>query len=91
MTVKERSVKQRVLKRIEAMDLEALLELEQELDEREKQARIERQLKALKDVTGILSDPEEYAEFEKYARRRPWFGGRTLDLAPDAPAVDGEP
>ena len=89
MTVKERSVKERVLKRIEAMDLEELLWFERKLEAREKQARIKRQLKALKDISGILSDPEEYAEFEKHARRRPLFGGRTLDLEPDDVA-DGE-
>jgi len=84
MTIKERlSVKERILQRVEALDLEALLKLEEKLDEVDKQTRLERQLEALKNITGILSDPEDYAEFEKHARRRSLFGGRTLDLEAD--------
>ncbi len=41
---------------------------------------IKRRLAAWRGIFGLLSDPEEYAEFEKHARRRPLFGGRALDL-----------
>ena len=47
--------------------------------------RIQAQLEALNEVAGLLSDPDEYAEWERYARRRSLFGGRTLGLEPDEP------
>lgn len=45
--------------------------------------RVRVQLEALNEVAGLLSDPDEYAEWERYARRRSLFGGRTLGLEPD--------
>ena len=85
MAVKEMTVKERVLKRVLEMDSEELLRLEQELNERYKpsQAEIDRRLEAWRGVFGLLAEPEEVAEFEKHAQRRPLFGGRTLDLEPD--------
>ena len=47
--------------------------------------RVRAQLEALNEVAGLLSDPDEYAEWERYARRRSLFGGRTLGLEPDEP------
>jgi len=77
------TVKERVIKRIEELDEAQLLALEKQLDDLSKEERIKRQLEALRNVAGMLSDPEEYAEFEKHARRRSLFGGRTLELEPD--------
>ena len=83
MAVKEKTVKERLIDLIEGMDEAQLLEVEKFIDELEKEERIKRQLEALHNVAGMLSDPEEYAEWEKHTRRRPLFGGRTLDLEPD--------
>ena len=85
------TIKERIVKQLDGMDEAELAVLEEQIKrakrqsetEEEKQARIERQLKAFRGIVGLLSDPEEYAEFEKHARRRPLFGGRTLDLEPD--------
>ncbi len=86
MTIKESTLKERVLKRIEKMDEETLEKLELRLDELTKPSpeEIERRLEAWRGIFGLLSDPEDYAEFEEHARRRSLFGGRTLDLEPDA-------
>ena len=85
------TIKERIIERLDAMDEAELAALDQQLErskrehesEADKRVRIERQLEAFRSITGMLSDPEEYAEFEKHARRRPLFGGRTLDLEPD--------
>lgn len=85
------TIKERIIERLDEMNESQLAALEQQLersrleneDEVEKQRRIERQLEALRNIVGMLSDPEEYAEFEKHARRRPLFGGRKLDIEPD--------
>ena len=57
-------------------------ELAAPVDEEE---RVRVQLEALNEVAGLLSDPDEFAEWERYARRRSLFGGRTLGLEPDEP------
>ena len=70
--------KERIIEQLDDMNEAQLVTLEQQIkrtkraqeSEFEKQERIKRQLEALHDVAGMLSDPEEYAEFEKYARRR---------------------
>ena len=85
------TIKERIIEQLDDMDEAQLVMLEAQLkgfkreqeNESEKQQRIKRQLEALHNVAGMLSDPEEYAEFEKHARRRSLFGGRTLDLEPD--------
>jgi hypothetical protein len=77
------TVKERIIERIEKMSEAELLEIEKDLAAREAQVRIRRQLEALEEVAGMLSDPKEYALFEEAARRRSMFGGRTLDLEPD--------
>ena len=85
------TIKERIIERLDEMNEGQLAALERQLERSrresedgvEKQRRIERQLKALRDVAGMLSDTEEYAEFEKHARHRPLFGGRKLDLEPD--------
>ena len=83
MVVNEKTVKERLIDLVETMDEAQLLQMEKLLETFAKEERIKRQLEALRNVAGILSDPEEYAEFEKHARRRSLFGGRTLDLEPD--------
>ncbi len=79
------TIKERIIKRIERLDEGKLQALETRLDEITKPSpeEIERRLAAWRGIYGLLSDPEEYAEFEKHARRRPLFGGRTLELEPD--------
>lgn len=86
MTVKDTSLKERIIRRVEKLDNDELEVLEAQLDELTKPSpeEIERRLAAWRGIFGMLSDPKEYAEFEKYARRRSLFGGRTLDLEPDA-------
>lgn len=83
MTVKDTSFKERIIKRVKKLD-DNLKTLEAQLSETTKPSEeIERRLSAWRGILGMLSDPEEYAEFEKHARRRPLFGGRELDIAPD--------
>lgn len=88
MTVKDVSLKERVIRRVEKLDDDELVVLEAQLDELTKPSpdEIERRLAAWRGIFGMLSDPAEYAEFEKYARRRSLFGGRRLDLKPDEEA-----
>lgn len=83
------TIKERIIERLDTLDETQLAALEEQLSQRksesevEKQERIKHQLEALHAVAGMLSDPEDYAEFEKHARRRSLFGGRKLDLEPD--------
>ncbi|HEV2124584.1 MAG TPA: hypothetical protein VGW38_17665 [Chloroflexota bacterium] len=79
------TVKERMLRRIAEMDEETLERLEAQLDElKQPSGEIERRLRAWRGVFGMLSDPEEYAEFEKRAERRHlFFGGEVLDLESD--------
>ncbi len=74
------TVKERIIERLAGMDETQLLKLEKELDELEEGARIERQLEALKQVAGIISDPEDVAALEQATRRRPFFGGPYANL-----------
>lgn len=83
MIVKDISFKERTIRRVEKLDDNDLKTLEAQLSETTKPSEeIERRLSAWRGIFGMLSDPEEYAEFEKHARR-PLFGGRELDMAPD--------
>ena len=66
-------------------DLEEFRLLDELAAPRGDEERIRAQLEALNEVAGLLSDPDEYAEWERYARRRSLFGGRTLGLEPDEP------
>lgn len=87
MAVKEViSAKKRVIRRIERMEEDKVQALEAQLDVFEKPSaeEIERRLEAWRGIFGLLSDPDDYAEFEKYARRRSLFGGRTLNLEQDS-------
>ena len=84
MAVKEVTKKERLIKRIETLDEDELEALEAPLDEITKPSpeEIERRLAAWRGIFGLLSDPEEYAEWEKLAHRRPLFGrceGRSDD------------
>ncbi len=84
MTTKERIIEQ--LDELDEIQLEAIekqIKGSKRESEPEKQERIKRQIEVLHSVAGMLSDPKDYAEFERHARRRPLFGGRTLDLEPD--------
>ena len=87
MAVREATIKERLIRRIETLDEGKLRALEARLDEITKPSpeEIERRLAAWRGIYGLLSD-SEYAEFEQHARRRPLFGGRTLDLGPDEEA-----
>jgi hypothetical protein len=78
------TVKKRVLRKIERMNEEQLRELERKLDTLKKpRLSVEKELRLWRDISGMLADPDDYAEFEAAARRRPLFGGRTLELEPD--------
>ena len=79
------TIKERIIRRIDKLERAELEALEARLDEITKPSpeEIERRLAAWRGIYGLLSEPEEYAEFEKHARRRPLFGGRTLELGPD--------
>ena len=83
------TTKERIIRHLDGLDEGQLEAIEEQIkwskreSEAEKQERIKRQLEALRSVAGILSDPEDYAEFEKHARRRSLFGGRQLGLEPD--------
>ena len=81
MTVKEMTTKERLIRRIDKLGQAELEALEAQLDAMTKPSPevIERRLAAWRGIYGLLSDPEEYAEFEKYARRRSLFGGRAFD------------
>ena len=69
-------VRERVMKRVEKLDETKLLKLEREIDKLEKPTlSVEEELHLWNELAGLLSDPEEYAEWEKCARR-PAFGGR---------------
>lgn len=59
------------------------LRLDHERREADRARKIERQLAALRAVAGMISDPDDVAAFAEATRRRPLFGGRTLDLEPD--------
>ncbi len=78
MAVKEMTMKERLIRRIETLNEDELEALEARLDEITKPSpeEIERRLAAWRGVFGLLSDPEEYAEWEKLAHRRPLFGKR---------------
>ncbi len=86
------TIKERIIERLDELDEVQLAAIEEQIkgfepeNEVEKQERIKWQLEALHNVAGMLSDPEDYAEFEKHARRRSLFGGRTLGLEPDKEA-----
>jgi len=70
-----------VMRQLEKLDESQLLELERQLDDlREK--RIDRQLKALRAVSGTISDPEDVAALEEATKRQPFFGSRELNLEP---------
>lgn len=79
------TVKETIIEQLDRMDEAALVALKKQLDEMTKPSpeEVERRLEAWRGIFGMLSDPEEYAEFEKHARRRSLFGRRTLDLEPD--------
>lgn len=81
------TTKERIIEQLERMDEAKLVALEEQLREANvsdgDEERARAQLEALNELAGLLSDPEEYAEWEKHARRRSLFGGRALDLEPD--------
>ncbi len=76
------TVKERVIEQLEELDETELLEVEKDLQSRTTQARIKRQLEALRAVAGIITDPEDVAVFEEATKRRPFFGSRELDIEP---------
>jgi hypothetical protein len=85
------TLKERVLKRIEAMDEAELTRLEAHLERvaPPSEEELERRLQAWRGIFGMLSDPAEYAEFEKHAARRPLFSKeRTLALEAELAASE---
>lgn len=84
MTVKERLVKQ-----VEAMNEQELERLDHHLNPKVPEELRERRLAAWRGIHNLLSDPDDYAAFEKASQRRPLFDDRTLDLgSDDAPRLD---
>lgn len=51
--------------------------------ENRREVSVEEELRLWRGVFGMLHDPEDYAEFEAHAQRRPLFSERTLELEPD--------
>ena len=72
------------------MDETELVVLEKQLTEKlegpsgklAKEERMKRQLEALREVVGTITDPEDIAAFEEAAKRRPFFRSRKLDIKP---------
>ena len=70
------TIKERMMRRVEKLDETKLLKLEREINKLEEPTlSVEEELQLWSELAGTLSDPEEYAEFEKHARRLS-FGGR---------------
>ena len=82
------TIKERIVKQLDGMDEAELAALEEQIErskgenEIEKQKRIKQQLEALRDIAGIITDPEEVAALEEATQRRSFFGDRTLDIEP---------
>ena len=76
------TVKERVIEQLEKFDETELSEIEKDLQSRVTQARIKRQLEALRAVAGTITDPEDVAAFEEATKRQPFLGSRELDLEP---------
>ena len=76
------TVKERVIEQLDEFNEAELLEVEEDLRSRANQARIKRQLEALRAVAGSITDPEDVAAFEEATKRRPFFGSRELDIEP---------
>ncbi len=76
------TVKERVIEQLGELDEAELLEIEKDLQSRATQARIKRQLEALRGIVGVITEPEDVAAFEEATKRRPFFGARELDLEP---------
>lgn len=83
MTVKERAkLRERVLERIAKMDEAELLEVEKVIADVQRHSLVEHRIALLRQVTGIISDPEDMRLLEEETRRRSIYGDRTLDLEP---------
>lgn len=77
------TTKERIIEQLDGLDEGQLEALEAQLDTVTKPSpkEIERRLAAWRGIFGLLSDPEEYTEFEKHAHRRSLSGGRSLELS----------
>ena len=83
MTVKDlTTLRERILERIEKMDEAELLEVERVIDDIRRRALLEHRIALLRQVTGIISDPEDIRVLEEETRRRSIYGDRPLDLEP---------
>jgi hypothetical protein len=83
------TVKERVLKRIEELDEARLSELERNLEApASKGLTLEEEFRLLDELATPMSE-EDRAAFEEATRRRPFFGGRTLEIEPDPESPEG--
>ena len=78
MIIKEKSVKERIIKQLDTMDETELTALEQQL----RKARLEEEFRLLDELAAPMSQ-EDQAVFEEAIRRRPLFGNRRLEIEPD--------
>lgn len=74
------TVKERVMRRIEQLDDAQLERLERDLVGFG--TGLEEEFRLLEELASPMSEADRLA-FEASARRRPLFGGRSLDLEPD--------
>jgi len=83
VTVKDSTtLRERILERIEKMDEAELLEAEKVIDDIRRRALLERRIALLRQVMGIISDPEDIRVLEEETRRRSIYGDCPLDLEP---------
>ena len=78
MTIREKTVKERLIDLVEQMDEPELVALERQL----RKARLEEEFRLLDELAAPMSE-EDQAVFEEAIRRRPLFGNRKLELEPD--------
>jgi len=64
------------------MDEAELLEAEKVIDDIRRRALLERRIALLRQVMGIISDPEDIRVLEEETRRRSIYGDCPLDLEP---------
>lgn len=74
------TVKERVIEQLDEFNEAELLEVEEDLRSRANQARIKRQLEALRAVAGSITNPEDVAAFEAATKRQFSFVGYTLGI-----------
>lgn len=76
------TIKERMLKHVEAMDEAQLAELEQYFKSTSGEGRLDDEFRLLEELAAPMSG-EDQEIFEAAVRRRPFFGERKLEVEPD--------